>query len=371
MRKQLSFFLSAFVSAIALGAGTDSTQITQPARTLPPRNVILVGWDGAQREHVRECLQRGELSALKALASEGSLRNIDVRGTTDTKAGWSQILTGYDPDVTGVYSNSRFQPVPRGLSVFERLKERFGPAFVTVAVIAKEQHCGEIRPPSKEPVTDAPANAASSQGTNGNKTGANNHFVPEHGKPDAGTKIIEENGVKYRVFPGSPYYYTKDACNQWISGLIKDEAVGAKTIELLEQYRDKPFFFFVHFAKADQNGHAFGENSKEYNDALISNDAWTGRIVQKLKDLGLYDKTLIYVTADHGFDEGKSSHKNAPRVFLAANDPTVKRNGDRADITPTILKRFGVDVTKLRPPLAGAPLDGPAKSSSRARPSKS
>jgi len=27
----------------------------------PPRNVILFGWDGAQRNHVNECLERGEL----------------------------------------------------------------------------------------------------------------------------------------------------------------------------------------------------------------------------------------------------------------------------------------------------------------------
>ena len=27
----------------------------------PPKNVILFGWDGAQRAHVMECLQRGEL----------------------------------------------------------------------------------------------------------------------------------------------------------------------------------------------------------------------------------------------------------------------------------------------------------------------
>jgi len=93
-----------------------------------PRNVILFGWDGAQRNHVNECLARGELVNLKKLASEGALVEIDiikkVEGATDTKAGWTQILTGYHPEVTGVYSNGRYQPIPKGLSIFERLEKR-------------------------------------------------------------------------------------------------------------------------------------------------------------------------------------------------------------------------------------------------------
>ena len=113
----------------------------------------------------------------------------------------------------------------------------------------------------------------------------------------------------------------------------------------------------------DAAGHRFGENSKEYNDALISNDLWTGRIIAKLKELGLYDKTLVYVTADHGFNEGQKGHSYAPYIFLATNDPLVKRAGMRQDIAPTILDRFGIDLGKLEPPLDGEPLTKPATKS--------
>ena len=34
----------------------------------PPRNIILIGWDGAQRNHVKECLGRDELPNLKQLS---------------------------------------------------------------------------------------------------------------------------------------------------------------------------------------------------------------------------------------------------------------------------------------------------------------
>ena len=334
-----------------------------------PRNIILIGWDGAQREHVHQCLDKGELPVLKQLAAEGKLVDIDVRGTTDTKAGWSQILTGYDPDVTGVYSNGKYQPVPKGLSVFERLREAFGAdKFACVAVIGKKQHCGEINPPKKVEITAEEAAAAKAggkaaapgaKGAAGKKGKADaaqqpaaKAKQPGAGKAPAG-KIVEENGKFYRQTPGSPYYIMKDACDEWIFGLEQDEKVGTTAIEKLDKYKDKPFFFFVHFAQVDHKGHKGGENSEDYNGALISNDVWTGKIIQKLKDLGLYDKTAVYVTADHGFDEDGKGHRKAPYVFLAGNDKGVCRNGDRADITPTILDRFGLDLTKFQPPLAG------------------
>ncbi len=372
-RSLVSLLLAVLAAAGVFGA--------EPQRDNRPRNIILIGWDGAQREHVLEGLERGELPNLKQLTSEGSLVAIDIRGKTDTKAGWSQILTGYDPDVTGVYSNAKFQPVPKGLSVFERLKARFGAdQFATVAVIGKKQHCGEIRSPSRVELLEAEAvppkdavkgkrggklrnqgapaparRAGKAQARAGRKAGqiAAADNVPGQGPKDIGSRIVEENGRRFRVFPGSPYYLMKDGCDQWIYGLMQDEKVGAKAIELLDQYKDKPFFFFVHFAEVDHAGHRHGENSREYNDAIISGDAWTGRIVQKLKDLGLYDQTLIYVTADHGFNEDQRNHRNAPHVILGTNDPKVSRNGDRADITPTILDRFGLDPAAFTPPLAG------------------
>ncbi|UCD27625.1 MAG: alkaline phosphatase family protein [Planctomycetota bacterium] len=360
--------------------------LAQADHQRPPRNIILVGWDGAQREHVKECLGRDELPNLKVLAKEGAMVDIDIRGTTDTKAGWSQILTGYDPDVTGVYSNSRYRPIPEGLSIFERLEEHFGPdKFVTVAVIGKKGHCGEISPPKKVRLTDKQAADLARPKKRGKKkrdSDDNQELQKAAGKkakrPEPGSRIVEEDGVKYRVTPGKPYMNMHKACDVWKFGLMKDEKVGTMAIKLLEKYKDKPFFFFVHFAEVDHKGHSFGENSKEYNDAIISNDTWTGKIIRKLKDLKLYDKTLIYVTADHGFDEGLKRHRKAPHVFLATNDPKIKRNGDRADIAPTIMDRFGLDIKNLKrakitatrpsavdPPLAGRSLVRPLAASKK------
>ena len=276
-------------------------------RAKRPMNIILIGWDGAQRDHVKESLAQGELPNLKKLASEGALVAIDILRVTATKPGWAQILTGYEPEVTGVFSNRHYRSIPKGYTVFERLEKFFGPDnYVTVAVIGKRRNLGA-------------------------------HI------------------------PGEPYYYTKESMDVFINRLVWDKKVGLKTLEMLEKYKDKPFFFFVHFAEVNRKGHRYGGNSKEYKKALISAETWTGRIMRKLRDLNLYDKTLIYITADHGFNEGMKEHEDAPYVFLATNDSKVMRRGERADIAPTILDRLGLDLGKIEPPLDGHPLTKPYK----------
>ena len=321
-----------------LAAGAAPAQDTNPAAR--PRNIILMGWDGAHRDHVKALLAEGKLPNLKKLIAEGAMINIDVTsGATDTKAGWSQILTGYKPQITGVYSNGRYRDVPAGYSVFERLKARFGTnTFAAVAVIAKRANCGEIDPPTRAPLDAA---------TDGGDAAA-------EARKDR--RIVEEDGRQFLVFDGSPYYTMHKACDEWVFGLEEDGKVGDKTLELLEKYQDKPFFFFVHLAEVDKKGHRFGEPSAEYNEAIVSGDTQLGRLAERLKALKLYDSTRVYVVADPGFDVGAKNHLNAPYVFLATNDKAVTRAGTRADVAPTILDRFGVDLTKLDPPLSGETL---------------
>ena len=325
------FILSVVAGPVAALTGTEK-----------PRNVILIGWDGAQRDHVKEDLAQRKLPSLKRLSSEGTIAAIDVIRTTDTKAGWSQILTGYEPEKTGVFSNGRFSPIPKGYSIFERLEAFFGPDnIVTVAVIGKKGHVdaeGEEKIPAKriERMKPQRRQQLMNQG-----------------------QLVEENGQQFQLIPAKPYFYTKDGMDVWINGLEQDEKVGAKAIELLDKYRKKPFFFFVHFAQIDHRCHKGGENSPWCDSGYLSADEWTGKIMKKLEDLKLYDQTLVYVTADHGFDEGQFGHADAPYVFLATNDRAVIRRGTRADITPTILDRFGVDLSKIDPPLDGHPLTKP------------
>jgi predicted AlkP superfamily pyrophosphatase or phosphodiesterase len=62
----------------------------------------------------------------------------------------------------------------------------------------------------------------------------------------------------------------------------------------------RPSFVTLYFDIVDTEGHHHGPNSKELDAALASTDASIGRLVEGLKARGLYERTNLIVTADHG-----------------------------------------------------------------------
>ncbi|MBE3577562.1 MAG: alkaline phosphatase family protein [Limnochordales bacterium] len=322
----------------------------------PVKNAILISWDGVQRDHLRELLDAGKLPNLKALIKEGTIVEIDVTHKTDTKAGHAQMLTGYGPEVTGVYSNSVYQPIPKGYTIFERLEEEFGEDNIaTIMITGKGGNIG-----SKGPVTREGSTLESLRKRLERK-GVTRQQVLERLK-EMFRKGKVGSPLASQARRGEPFYNAKPAIDRFHGdkGRAADE-VGRLALDSLDQYGKGRFFAFFHFGDPDAAGHRYGENSQQYSDAIIEVDRWLGRIVNKLKELGVYEQTRIYVTSDHGFDEGKTSHSMAPYVFLATNDPEIKRRGDQRDIAPTILARMGVDISRLNPPLLGRLLTEPER----------
>jgi predicted AlkP superfamily pyrophosphatase or phosphodiesterase len=300
-------FLSIVLLVPLLAFGLCPTAFAQDGNQT---NIVLIGWDGCRRDVLKEMIARKELPAVTALAKEGSLVDITVTtGATDTTAGWAQILTGYKPEISGVYSNKRLKPIPKGMTTLERARMAPGTDTVyTAMIVAKKQNLGSEAP--------------------------------------------------HASFAGGPYYLSQAGMDLFVNDLQTNERVVNLVMQTIEKQKDKRFLMFVQFAEPDRAGHAHGEGSREYREAIKLNDASTGNIIAKLRDLGFYERSLVYVVSEHGFDVGQKNHLDAPNVFCATNDNTVKRNGDRADIAPTILKRFGVDLSTIAPPLSGTPLDG-------------
>ena len=250
----------------------------------PPVNVILFGWDGAQRGHVKECLSRGELPTLKRIADKGRWWPSTWCGPRTPRPAGRRSSPATSPRRPACSATARYQPIPEGLHASSSVLRRPTGAFVTVAVVAKKANVGDE---AGQPYANAGATwSISTTGSTRTRRGAAGHAY-------------------------------------------------------LELYRARPFFFFVHFAQPDAPGTSPGENSQEYTDGLVGDDYWTGKILAKLKALGLSGKTAVYITADHGFDEGLKSHSDAPYVFLATTDKGVVRRGLREDIAPTIYDRLG------------------------------
>ena len=263
-------------------------------------NVIMIGWDGVQRDHFYECLT-GEISVcsgglphIAELSNGVFWNNTTTSGYTATKPGWAQIISGYDAEVMGIISNKIYQPLPEGYSIFEKVRTfREDEDIVTIFVAGKF----------------------------GN-TGGQCSFL---------------EGV-----PSQPFCETKKNVDHFDNGLITEKKVGQAALNLIEQYQDKRMLALFHFAQPDDIGHVCGENCPIYSLSIVSVDEWLGRIVDKLRELGIYERTFIYVISDHGYDEGKWNHRNAPYTILATNDRSIMRSGDRKDIAPTLLERYGI-----------------------------
>ncbi len=279
-----------------------------------PFNTIIIGWDGVQRDHFWECYNQelaecpDGLPNIKRLSGGVIYGNTTTNGKTFTKPGWAQILSGYNWQITGVYSNKEFQPIPKDLTIFEKLENHFGKDNIVTLFVAGM-----------------------------------------------------DNPVGGDCWPGGgePFCITKSSLDFFQTGLGENNNVGTKAIELLSMYKGERFFAFIHFKSPDKAGHDYGENSAQYTEKIIDDDQWLGRIVDKLEEWDIDDETYVYVTTDHGFDEGLDTHRNAPFGFLAANDPYLTRPGDRKDIAPTILKRYGISLEQQGsiPAVDGYPLD--------------
>jgi len=308
----------------------------------PEKNIILISWDAVQRNHLIELIDAGKLPNLTVLRDSGRFIPLEISThQTDTKAGHAQMLTGYKPETTGVYNNNRYDAIPAGLSIFDRIEAYFGDdAITTILLTGKSKNIGSMTPEERDNGKKLKKNLKNKEKANGQKK-----------------KIKKKKKADIPVTP-EPWHLIRPNIDVWDGDISRSAAeVGPLSIKHIEQHASQSFFFFLHFGDPDRNGHDFGENSKEYEQGIILCDTWLGAMLHKLEDLGIADRTLIYVTTDHGFDEGGFHHRNAPHIWLVTNDTSITNvNGDQMDIVPTILKREGIDPESVKPSLPGKPL---------------
>jgi hypothetical protein len=61
-----------------------------------------------------------------------------------------------------------------------------------------------------------------------------------------------------------------------------------------------PTFLFIHLDHVDHAGHEFGHGTPEYDEAIKVADRLIGMVITGLRDAGVWDQTVLLVTADHG-----------------------------------------------------------------------
>ena len=112
-----------------------------------------------------------------------------------------------------------------------------------------------------------------------------------------------------------------------------------------------PDLMFVHLDLVDHAGHEFGHGSPEYYAAVSEADRLTGLLVEALKKRGLWDSTVVLLTADHG-GLGK---KHGGNTMAELEIPWIIRGPGIAagreittpvntyDTAPTLARVLGID----------------------------
>ena len=172
---------------------------------------------------------------------------------------------------------------------------------------------------------------------------------------------------QFGISQGFDDYY--DRFENPLDGKQGQERVGGETtgvaLEWLEKNKDKRFFFFLHYfdphaeyGPPEPFASQFATNL--YAGEIAYVDHCIGQVLDKLKELGLYDSTLIIITSDHGEmlgEHGEETHtyfiyQGAIKVPLIFKLPgqnkavRVKSLAGLVDIVPTVCSLLRIKTPK-------------------------
>ncbi|NOZ85312.1 MAG: sulfatase-like hydrolase/transferase [Deltaproteobacteria bacterium] len=173
------------------------------------------------------------------------------------------------------------------------------------------------------------------------------------------------------------------------SNVLTDKAI--KYLSDIEDAKggNPRFFLWVHYLDPHRvyvdhkDAPAFGERPVDlYDKEIWFTDKHIGRLIDWLKQKGLYSNTIIAITADHGeafsehgfTDHGYTLHNEETRVPMIIHVPGLKHKRVQAvashiDLAPTLLNLLGVAIPSERfegRNLVPVILDDPEKTNGRA-----
>lgn len=134
-----------------------------------------------------------------------------------------------------------------------------------------------------------------------------NEYVPDNGYA-LGTDIFDlthavglrtvlitgKEKLRHVTEPGSTDFFG------FVDNTDEEKDIATLDNIVVEQIREGFGLMLVHFPDGDVVGHEYGWMSKQQLSAYRKNDRSFGTFLNVLKDSGLYEGTLIIITADHG-----------------------------------------------------------------------
>lgn len=217
----------------------------KPEKTAPlADHVIIIGLDGWGSW----CMDEGEAPFIRQMMQEGSW-TLDKRTVRPSISGpnWAAQLNGTPVEVSGITGNET--------------EPTFKPLYQT------EHH-----------------------------EQATLFHLLRQARPDAESGIVcEWGGIQHYVDTLCLNY------NKRIRHATEQpEAIVEESVKYIKEA--KPVLCFIHIDALDHMGHSFGQGSPEYMAELPEVDGRVQRIVEGIKEAGIYDDSIIILTSDHGHE---------------------------------------------------------------------
>jgi predicted AlkP superfamily pyrophosphatase or phosphodiesterase len=160
--------------------------------------------------------------------------------------------------------------------------------------------------------------------------------------------LYEWDGIKYLVDTLSLNYHAQAVDYEKFPTALADMAV--KYIK-----EKKPNLLAVVFDNPDHVGHADGHDTPAYYAKLTELDGYIGQIIEASKETGIWDDTIIIISADHGGigkgHGGKTLQElETPFVIAGKNvrrSPEFEESMMQFDIAATIAYIFNLETPQV------------------------
>jgi predicted AlkP superfamily pyrophosphatase or phosphodiesterase len=124
-----------------------------------------------------------------------------------------------------------------------------------------------------------------------------------------------------------------------------------RAMEYIGGHRDEPLFMFLYSVHTDHAGHKYQWMSPEYIGSIEEGDVQVGRLIDFLKEEGLYDETHLMFISDHG-GIGNGHGGISPEEMIVPwiiEGPGIKEGftidepNNTVNTASTVLRLFGVE----------------------------
>ena len=235
--KQFHLLVKTLALIILVGGLGTSTR----AAVAGAEHVVIIGCDGMSPNGIMEA----KTPVLDQLMKEGSF-TMHARGVmpTSSSPNWASMIMGAGPEQHGITSNewetNKFQIAPTVAGS--------GGMFPTIFGLLREQ------------------------------------------RPDSVIAVFHD-------WAGFGRLFERNAVD-----LIEDSEGPTNAVQHAVAYmkEKKPVFTFIHLDDVDHVGHAIGHGTPEYYASVEVADKLIGEVVRGLKDAGIWKKTIVIITSDHG-----------------------------------------------------------------------